>query len=189
MSSTNHHLRIATAFGVLLFGVLTALLFRRDPPQVPSAPHRGEPLILRRQKDLPQWPVAKTSRPPVPEPEAGLAVTWSPNSPPPMLPREYPNADGPRSTRQGTTPGPHSGESLSADGEPLRTHKVVDGDTLSTLAMRYFGSADWTDAIYRANRDLLQSPQLLPIGAELRIPTRGDSPIPSQRRLVPLTPS
>jgi LysM repeat protein len=49
-------------------------------------------------------------------------------------------------------------------------HRIVDGDTLSSLAQRYLGSSKRFSVIFEANRDRLQSPDLLPIGTELRIP-------------------
>jgi len=58
----------------------------------------------------------------------------------------------------------------------MPTHKVVDGDTLEVLAERYLGSPDRCLEIYEANRDVLPSPQLLPIGAELKIPSSGGQP-------------
>jgi nucleoid-associated protein YgaU len=51
-----------------------------------------------------------------------------------------------------------------------RTHVVVDGDSLARLAERYLDDAALDDEIYRLNRDVLASPDLLPIGVELRIP-------------------
>lgn len=49
-------------------------------------------------------------------------------------------------------------------------HKVVDGDTLSKLASEYLGRADRYLEIYELNRDVLSNPDLLPIGATLKIP-------------------
>jgi phage tail protein X len=56
--------------------------------------------------------------------------------------------------------------------DPERTHTVVDGDTLAALAERYLGSSGRALEIYNANRILLPSPDVLPIGVELRIPPR-----------------
>jgi nucleoid-associated protein YgaU len=56
--------------------------------------------------------------------------------------------------------------------DPERTHTVVDGDTLAALAERYLGSPSRALEIYNANRFLLPSPDVLPIGAELKIPAR-----------------
>ncbi len=58
----------------------------------------------------------------------------------------------------------------AAEGESGRTHVVADGDSLAKLAERYLDDAGLDDEIYRLNRDVLNSPDLLPIGVELRIP-------------------
>jgi nucleoid-associated protein YgaU len=55
--------------------------------------------------------------------------------------------------------------------ESYTTHKISDGDTLSSLAARYLGRADRYQEIYNANRDVLRSPDLLPIGKVLKIPS------------------
>ena len=47
---------------------------------------------------------------------------------------------------------------------------LVDGDSLAKLAERYLDDPELDDEIYRLNRDVLTSPDLLPIGVELRIP-------------------
>jgi nucleoid-associated protein YgaU len=60
---------------------------------------------------------------------------------------------------------------ISSDSGLGPTHKVADGDTLAQLAQHYLGSADRWRELYEYNRDVLANPELLPIGAELRIPT------------------
>ncbi len=51
-----------------------------------------------------------------------------------------------------------------------RRHLVVKGDTLFSLAQRYYGNRSrWRD-IYAANRDVLPSENSLRIGMELKIP-------------------
>lgn len=52
----------------------------------------------------------------------------------------------------------------------LRVHTVVDGDSLPKLAARYLRDAKRSEEIFALNRDVLSSPDLLPIGAELKIP-------------------
>jgi LysM repeat protein len=52
-------------------------------------------------------------------------------------------------------------------------HTVADGDTLSKLAAQYLGRSEAYLEIYELNRDVLTSPDLLPIGAVLKIPQRG----------------
>jgi nucleoid-associated protein YgaU len=52
----------------------------------------------------------------------------------------------------------------------VRRHTVREGDTLFTLARRYYGDAERFGAIYQANRDVLRVPDPLPVGADLVIP-------------------
>ena len=72
----------------------------------------------------------------------------------------------------------------------LRTHTVIDGDTLSDLARRYLGSADRHLEIYQWNSDVLAHPDMLPIGQLLRIPPRTSPPSKAagviERPLVPV---
>ena len=53
-----------------------------------------------------------------------------------------------------------------------RTHTIRDGDTLPLLALRYLDDADRQNEIYDLNRDLLPSPDLLPIGVTITLPKR-----------------
>jgi len=57
----------------------------------------------------------------------------------------------------------------------VATHTVVDGDSLKGLAAQYLGSDRRWPEIYQANRELLSSPDVLPIGATLRIPLGGET--------------
>lgn len=71
------------------------------------------------------------------------------------------------------------------EAAPLRTHLIVDGDSLAKLAGRYLGDPRRSDEILVLNRGVLSDPDLLPIGAELKIPPRtptADSSQPSQAR-------
>jgi len=52
------------------------------------------------------------------------------------------------------------------------THRIVDGDTLSKLAAECLGRQDRYLEIYELNRDVLTSPDLLPIGTPLKMPPR-----------------
>jgi hypothetical protein len=86
---------------------------------------------------------------------------------PPPLARDYPGQSVPGSSVWGAS----LGLLPSAPRQrPPQKHKIVDGDTLPGLAERYLGSADRAWEIYEANRELLPSPELLPIGVELCIP-------------------
>jgi hypothetical protein len=61
-------------------------------------------------------------------------------------------------------------EPRAADRDAARTHVLVDGDSLALLADRYLDDPELADEIFRLNRDVLTSPDVLPIGVELRIP-------------------
>jgi nucleoid-associated protein YgaU len=63
-----------------------------------------------------------------------------------------------------------AGPDLDMPDTAPRRHVVVDGDTLSKLAVRYLGNSDRVAELFRANRALLSNPDLLPIGAVLEIP-------------------
>jgi len=59
-------------------------------------------------------------------------------------------------------------------GRTIR-HRIADGDTLARLAHRYLGSPDRQAEILEANREVLSQPDLLPIGAVLKIPVPDDT--------------
>ncbi|MDX1631338.1 MAG: peptidoglycan-binding protein LysM [Thermoanaerobaculia bacterium] len=61
-------------------------------------------------------------------------------------------------------------EGSEEGGEP-RFHTVEEGDTLSALAKRYYGDATRYDVIFEANRPMLEDPDKIYVGQELRIPT------------------
>lgn len=65
---------------------------------------------------------------------------------------------------------PASAESRLPGSEPLRRHRVVDGDTLARLAGRYLGDSSRAGEIYQANREALATPEVLPLGIEIVIP-------------------
>ncbi len=67
------------------------------------------------------------------------------------------------------TPWPQAELPATTAGEPI-WHVVADGDSLPEIAERYLRDASRAREIYNLNRDVLNSPDLLPIGAELRIP-------------------
>jgi nucleoid-associated protein YgaU len=51
-----------------------------------------------------------------------------------------------------------------------RSYTVQNGDTLSGIAERYYGSASKWRLIYEANRDLIKDPDLIYPGQTVRIP-------------------
>lgn len=53
-----------------------------------------------------------------------------------------------------------------------RVHVVHNGDTLGRLAQRYLGNEDRALEIFDLNREVLDNPHLLPIGAQLKLPPK-----------------
>ncbi len=51
-----------------------------------------------------------------------------------------------------------------------RFHTVTEGDSLSRISMRYYGTPTRWQEIFNANRDLLQGSSVLRVGMQLRIP-------------------
>jgi len=51
-------------------------------------------------------------------------------------------------------------------------HQIEDGDTLEGLAREYLGDSQRAAEIFEANRDVLDDPEILPLGRELRIPQK-----------------
>lgn len=55
--------------------------------------------------------------------------------------------------------------------EPVEEiYEVVSGDTLSAIALKYYGNAQEYMKIFEANRDILDNPDLIKVGQKLRIP-------------------
>jgi nucleoid-associated protein YgaU len=175
--------KIAAASSVLLGGIFVALLFRHDAPRAtPPAPEAADRLVLGQQPQPPEvgGPArdlghSRGGSPPSSASAAGGAAgqkatilkPLDSGEPPPALARDYPGADEPDTSGWGMTidlPPPASRPYAA------RTHKIVDGDTLGALAERYLGSKDRRLEIYEANRNVLPSPELLPIGVVLKIP-------------------
>ena len=50
------------------------------------------------------------------------------------------------------------------------TYVVVQGDSLSKIAQRYYGNAAKWPRIYEANREAIKDPDLIYPGQQLRIP-------------------
>lgn len=53
----------------------------------------------------------------------------------------------------------------------VRTYTVVSGDSLSKIASREYGDAKKWRAIYEANRDKIENPDLIHPGQVLSIPS------------------
>ena len=68
---------------------------------------------------------------------------------------------------------------LETDEGAERIHIVHPGDSLERLAKRYLGDEGRAIELFDHNRQVLENPHLLPIGAELRIPAVTETAIAS----------
>lgn len=59
---------------------------------------------------------------------------------------------------------------VSSSTPPAATYRVRDGDDLTGIAIRFYGTPAAANAIWEANQGILSDPGLLPIGVELRLP-------------------
>ncbi len=172
--------KLALALSILLGGFLAAIAFRPESAgSRAAAPSWSELAALRNRRPLKNAAFTPSSAvPPVPlRPPAAESASPRPptvlapldNPPPvPALSAKYPGDGLASSTGGGMPIIPAQAGEKSAVGP--RIHKIVDGDTLPVLAARYLGSPDRAMEIFKANRNLLNDPELLPIGGELKIP-------------------
>jgi TPR repeat protein/chromosome segregation ATPase len=66
--------------------------------------------------------------------------------------------------------GAPSARPAPAQAAEARYHTVGEGDSLSRISMRYYGTPNRWQEIFQANRDVLQGSSALRIGMQLRIP-------------------
>lgn len=64
---------------------------------------------------------------------------------------------------------PLAGQVIEPGRRPAKV-RVGPGETLETLAQRFYGDRAMAPKLFEANRDLLRNPQLLVAGMELRLP-------------------
>lgn len=182
-----------TAAGlVLAVGFAMALLFRRGSEGGEASHTAVAPPAITRSKGttlatLPAAPVAGQTilngqfspLPPVAATNAGLVTPTSDASTgaAPVTPLHQTVA----TTASGSTTiapttlsvgGAPLGDAAAADpaAPAFRIHVVHNGDTLERLAERYLGDAGRSLELFDLNRDVLENPHLLPIGAQLHIP-------------------
>lgn len=187
--------KVLLATGILLGGTAVASLFRGPSSRLTaSIPDRFEGIVLRQPLEAGdasppiQRPVravnAATNPPPAtakpapvrpsqpaaefrPGPKPVLLTPMDPGEPPPSLAKSYPQSEPEATPRWGVSLGMGLGPRTT---RTMRMHTIADGDTLSALALRYLGSSARATEIFDVNRDILSHPEVLPIGAELKIP-------------------
>ena len=105
-------------------------------------------------------PSGPVSSPPLPPPPSATdpAAPVLPPPPPGTSPQAVPHV-------------PPTGRGAASLMPPLRTHRIADGDTLGRIAAKYLDEAARQKEILELNREVLgDNPDLLPIGAVLKIP-------------------
>ncbi len=183
---------------VIVAGALGATMFRMPPD--PSAPLerasqtrlRGKSafavrvaegqendVVLRDSSALPPADIATLSQPDrqreraiPPRPENG---TRPQASAPPSMPSHYGRLGG--STNRAELKAPARQMTPKKRAPRMRTeHRLRDGDTLESIATRYYGDPRRAADIFEANRNLLPSRNLLPLNVTIKLPSRDSLP-------------
>lgn len=189
--------RTVVGIGVLVLGACAALPFRKDRESSPTAsnqstsdqlqwrpnditlevsvPAEGSPpAYFLEDRDAEVWPAQK-------------AVVQKPvsldNSTPPKLASNFPG--GPQTPVSPIVLPPSAVD--TPPSQAVIRHRLADGDTLQELSAKYLGAADRYWDIFEANRNVLSSPDLLPLDVEIVIPLaqKPKSPPPQASLLVP----
>ncbi len=132
------------------------------PAVVPRADYLPPPGPDR----LPPVPVAAVVQPP------DLNGTYRSTlqvPPPPLLDAHAPPPAGVGWAAPPSQPVASAPLAAPAD-PPLSTYVIRDGDDLAAISARFYGHPGVAAALWSANRDLIPNPDLLPIGAEIRLP-------------------
>ncbi|MEX0820172.1 MAG: LysM peptidoglycan-binding domain-containing protein [Pirellulaceae bacterium] len=189
--------RRVMGIAVISAGVCAALPFRTESPDAPTEPQavgeiqrtgpsQGE---LTLQLTIPAAPVAvppKVSEQP-PSTVAGAEPFPLPQElrrgdlqvPPQLAPSFEPFIPTiPTAREEAARPSKRE----AAD----RLHRIIDGDTLEALAERYLDSRSRWRAIFDANRDRLANPDILPIGEEIKIPSKVKPSAEDEDGLAPI---
>ncbi|HVX63118.1 MAG TPA: LysM peptidoglycan-binding domain-containing protein [Pirellulales bacterium] len=180
--------KIALASAIVLSGWVGASLFRKPPPgPEENSPQKSDRPSLRLPMDEPGSarlsgqiePVEEPAKPPaaVAEPTFEAEPLDSGHSRRKTMPSTWERAVA------SETPEPSLGPAAPAASR-FQLHRIRDGDTLSSLARDYLGSSKRFMEIYEANLDRLSSPDLLPIGNELKIPPADAPPDPPPAKSI-----
>jgi hypothetical protein len=210
--TVNRNIKLAMAGGVLGLGLLAAFLFRKPPTSLDvgtgASPRRAEPGARFGRESGGAALAVPTRAVPLGTPShtsQGSARTGTLVVPrggvlpradqqPPDLAPSFDSVRSPLAeSRMHRTENAPSLQNIGAV-KPQRIHKIVDGDSLEKLAEQYLGSSARAGEIFALNGDVLQAPDLLPIGRVLKIPPH-EPVTPSRVRdvadsldLVPIPP-
>ncbi len=142
---------------------------RRAPPvdtQLTSAPVATSPTDPYRI--TPNWPTTL-----MPAPSPSLTSSTSNGNPITTNPTPATATAFAMGASPATDPRPPAPQAqFTEEPDDARTHIIADGDSLEKLAGLYLHDPQRGKEIYELNRGVLSDPNLLPIGAELKIPDR-----------------
>ncbi|MFV1964285.1 MAG: LysM peptidoglycan-binding domain-containing protein [Pirellulaceae bacterium] len=126
------------------------------------------PTIRARQGRQTEQPAVRAHPTRQSEPPPRLALRYEPVPPRPYeLASPFSLAPEPGIARSRIS---EQHESSSERSEPIQIrHRIVDGDTLKGLARKYLGDRTRAMEIFEANRDVLEDPEILPLGEALMI--------------------
>ena len=128
---------------------------RRAPPSLAAGP--AAPLVSSSSARGTEPAVAPATR------------TVSTLAPTPVVHNVPLPGSRPTPTRPGAV-APVAPKPVAPPPAPPRQHVIVAGDTLSKIALRYYGSATRWPEILAANHDVLRDERTLTVGRTLRIP-------------------
>jgi LysM repeat protein len=187
--------KLIAAGTVLTAGVGLAMLFRRTEPQSALLPAAPMPLSAALAPVVPTPTITPTPpmvvtpavtptplegqlSPLAPVPATNVGLTAGAGALPAeiqVLPTSpAPNAIGGRPAY--ATLGVVNAPLDETAASPYQIHVVHEGDSLERLAERYLTDSGRSLELFDLNRDVLDNPHLLPIGAELKIPVESDRP-------------
>ncbi len=171
--------KLAVVLSVIIVGVSAALMFSKENSPLRFWGRASDDLFaqhVERRVGAPAWsPTATAPLGPATAAITQPATAAAPEPMPYQTMRPVGTLLAPIEGIIETEPSaaPPALVSPSVYEEPReQRHVVADGDTLTKLALRYLGRAEAYRKIYEWNRDVLSTPDLLPIGAVLRIPPR-----------------
>jgi nucleoid-associated protein YgaU len=166
--------KLSAAGAVLAVGLAAAMLFRRDatePAGVAAAANTASAVsapVARTSLASAAFVGLPASSAPTPAMNVGLNLG---NSEAPSNLATSAEFDAASAARPVYASIGGDGTSIPANSSLYRVHVVHNGDTLERLAERYLANGARALELFDLNREVLENPHLLPIGAELRIPT------------------
>lgn len=161
---TDPAVKIASAFCVILAGICASMLFRHNPADVTDA--SSEPVAAAAapaaepQKSAPAAIVSDAKVAPKPQDDQNTLRPIHPSF-------EATTVSETMNCLRDNRP-LHRPAAAVENG--VRRHRIVDGDSLESLAERYLGFSARSAEIFEANRNVLSDPEILPLGVEIKIP-------------------